>query len=269
MLFPATRMTSSRCSRLIPRFSFPAGALFILAVLGAFAPCPVRAQRPLGIDVSDYQTSLNWWSVKTSGVSFAWAKATEGLTGNESTFANNQINAQAAGVLIGAYHYARPENQVGIAGALVEAEHFWNVASNYIKGGGVHLMPMIDVESNLSGAGYTRQTLCDWVNTWCSNIVARAAAVGVTVKPVVYTYQSYALSWMNSSITNWPVWMAQYPASPNPQSGAPAGYDPWTTWNFWQYTGTGLVPGIGGKVDINAFHGSKGAWSDWLARRSV
>jgi lysozyme len=33
---------------------------------------------------------------------------------------------------------------------------------------------------------------------------------------------------------------------------------------FWQYTGTGIVPGVEGDADINVFHGSAAAWRDWL-----
>ena len=42
-----------------------------------------------------------------------------------------------------------------------------------------------------------------------------------------------------------------------------------TAWSFWQYTSTGLIPGVQGKVDINVFAGSKAAWADWLARRGL
>src|SRR5215813_13468396 len=67
--------------------------------------------RPLGIDVSSYQGSgVNWTSVKNSGRSFAWAKATEGMTVNDSTFAGNQNNGKAAGMVMGAYHFAHPES---------------------------------------------------------------------------------------------------------------------------------------------------------------
>ena len=38
-------------------------------------------------------------------------------------------------------------------------------------------------------------------------------------------------------------------------------------WTFWQYTSTGLVPGIPGKVDINVFAGSEKNWHEWLAAR--
>jgi lysozyme len=40
-------------------------------------------------------------------------------------------------------------------------------------------------------------------------------------------------------------------------------------WHFWQYTSTGLIPGIAGKVDINVFAGSAAAWANWLGARSL
>jgi len=42
---------------------------------------------------------------------------------------------------------------------------------------------------------------------------------------------------------------------------------PGQNWTFWQYTGTGIVPGIGGGVDINVFRGGRSAWTTWLAAR--
>ena len=40
-------------------------------------------------------------------------------------------------------------------------------------------------------------------------------------------------------------------------------------WSFWQYTSTGVVPGIAGKVDINVFAGSKANWVRWLGARAL
>ena len=38
-------------------------------------------------------------------------------------------------------------------------------------------------------------------------------------------------------------------------------------WSFWQYSGTGLVPGVRGTVDLNAFAGSESDWVRWLSSR--
>ena len=51
--------------------------LFLLVFLAA-GGAKLWAQRPLGTDVSGYQPNINWTTVKNAGVSFAWAKATEG-----------------------------------------------------------------------------------------------------------------------------------------------------------------------------------------------
>jgi lysozyme len=44
---------------------------------------------------------------------------------------------------------------------------------------------------------------------------------------------------------------------------------PGAGWSFWQYSGTGLVPGIAGRVDLNAFNGSAGDWQRWMAARRI
>src|SRR5690349_2265579 len=111
-------------------YSFPARAapinrsrsVFVLeiALTLVMTFCHVRAAepRPLGTDVSSYQSaSLNWASLKSNGIAFAWAKATEGLTVNDSDYATFEANAKAAGVLIGSYHFAHPELHIGPAGA--------------------------------------------------------------------------------------------------------------------------------------------------------
>src|SRR5690348_9950938 len=67
------------------------------------------AQRPQGIDVSSYQGSPNWGSIKSCGWQFAFAKATEGVSINDSSYRYNINNAKANGVYVGAYHFAHPD----------------------------------------------------------------------------------------------------------------------------------------------------------------
>ena len=220
---------------------------------------PVLAQRPLGVDVSHYQGVINWTSTKSSGVSFVWAKATESSIIHDADFTLNEANAAAAGVLIGAYHFAHPETHIGTAGADLEAAFFWGSVSNYVRGGGSYLMPMLDIESDLSSASpaYTKTTLSQWVNEWCQDTVNYAAANGVVVKPVVYTYTSYSTAWLDNTVTNWPLWMAQYPASPNPQTGAPSSTSPWVNWTVWQFNDTNtILSGITSDCDVDVFNGT-------------
>ena len=80
----------------------------------------------------------------------------------------------AAGVLIGAYHFARYDLDTGTNGAAAEAQWFWYVASLYIKTNGQYLMPMLDVESAETNQQnylktYTQTAMSQWVNAWCTD----------------------------------------------------------------------------------------------------
>ncbi|MGA2174328.1 MAG: GH25 family lysozyme [Verrucomicrobiota bacterium] len=248
-----------RCAPVPLRLFLP--ALFFLMAK------PASAQRPLGTDVSHYQgAGINWTNVKNDGVSFAWAKATEGTYYFDADFTLNEANARAAGVMIGAYHYARPSDDTNLTGANSaesEAAYFWSKASNYVTGGGAYLMPMLDWEDvyvTNAGLNFTAAALSQWVNQWCNDVSNYARANGVTVRPVVYTGTWYSkpggYPGLTTAVTNWASWIADYPSHPNPQTGAPSDgssdpFFPWTSWNIWQYADTNWSGG-----DADVFNGT-------------
>ena len=242
-------------------------ALALAASTLAISCGPALAQRPLGIDVSSYQgsadsppTNINWTSVKSSGIAFAWAKATEGLTYTDADFVYNETHAKSAGVPIGAYHFAHPDTHPGTSGADQEAAYFISVAGSYIRtNGSAYLAPMLDAEVASPG---TQAAVSAWVNEWCQDIVNYGSANGFALTPVVYTYQSWASSYLNSSVIEWPLWMAS-PNGQSPQTGAPNGTTPWSTWTLWQYGG-GTIPGIEGACDEDVFNGTLTAMTNAL-----
>lgn len=230
------------------------------------------AQRPLGIDVSYFQgsdqtppTNINWLTEKSAGITFAWTKATEGMTYTDPDFVYNMTHAKSAGVLIGAYHYAHPNTHTGTAGADIEASNYWSQAKNYLVAGGFYLMPVLDFEQDVhtNVPAYTQATLSAWANEWCQDIVNYGKSNGVILNPIIYTFTSYATGTagygpgLNSSVTNWPLWMASYPGgNVNTQGSAPASTTPWSTWAFWQYSSTNIVSGVSGQVDADVFNGT-------------
>lgn len=244
--------TSQTCPKPARRFSLIGMAVIVLGLELMAGTERAMAQRATGIDVSDLQGSVNWASVESSGVSFAWAKATEGTFSIDPDFTSNEANAKSAGLLIGAYAFARYDLDPGTAGATSEANYFWGTAKNYVKGNGSYLMPMLDVEQ-APGSGYTQNTLSQWVNQWCLTVANDAAAIGLTVKPIIYTYPSFATTWLNTSVTQYPLWMGN-PNGQNSQNGTPGATGPWSTWSLWQY-GSASVPGISGPVDEDVFNG--------------
>ena len=58
-----------------------------------------------GIDISKYQGEIDWLSVRRSGVSFAYIKATEGGDHLDEKFMDNWRGAARGGVPRGAYHF--------------------------------------------------------------------------------------------------------------------------------------------------------------------
>ena len=215
----------------------------------------VAQNRPMGTDVSSYQGGgIDWTNVRNDGVFFAWTKATEGVDYEDADFAINETNAKAAGVFIGAYHFAHYDLTNG---AVAEANYFWAFAKNYIKNDTWSLMPMLDVEVTPTN-GSTAAIVSAWVNTWCSNVVALGASNGLALHPVIYTGTSFAGTWLNSSVTQWSAWLAAYPdgtpgdyGSPTPQTSNPGNWSPWSTWNIWQYGDTNWSGG-----DSDVFNGT-------------
>ncbi len=243
---------------------------FSLGIVAAFLggiiltlPERALAQRPMGIDVSHYQSVINWSNVAGGGITFAWCKGTEGLGYVDPTFVSNVVHAKAANIPIGLYHFAHPDNNIGLAGADAEAAFFWSTISNYVLADGQSLMPMLDYET-APGGSYTKATSSAWVNEWCQDIVNYGASNGLRITPVVYTYTSFSTTWLDTSVTNWPLWMASY-NNRNPQTGNPSSTSPWSTWQFWQYSSSLTVPGINnGSCDTDVYNGTAAGLANYI-----
>jgi len=224
-----------------------------VVLLSSVAVLPVLAQRPLGVDVSNHQGTINWSRVASSGIQFSFAKATEGNYFQDAYFVGNIQNGKAAGVLMGAYDFARPD----IISPSTEAAYFWSFAQSYVQHDGKTLPPVLDLEVFSGVVGATSYT--DWANQWSAAVQSYASAAGFTVHPCIYTSACSACN-LNSSITPSP-WIADWNGE-NPQTGTP-----WSTcgscavwgsgvWNFWQYSDRGRIRGITGAVDLDTFNGT-------------
>ena len=229
-----------------------------LASLVALGPGRALGQRPLGVDVYEGDGSVNWSSAKSSGRSFAWAKATEGNYYQDPNYAANLSNGKGAGLYMGAYHFARPDlNSPG-----TEASYFWSFASGHISKDGKTLMPVLDFETFNGVVGASSYSA--WVNAWCDDVVSSGSGAGMKVRPVVYTSACSACN-LDTSVAQWIPWIADYNGQ-DPQTGGP-----WSVcgscavwgggvWDAWQYSSSVSVPGVPGDVngqcDVDVFNGS-------------
>jgi GH25 family lysozyme M1 (1,4-beta-N-acetylmuramidase) len=220
------------------------GVVLSLCVLGVAIP-HVPGQNPSnpkGIDVSSYQGSNNWTSIKNAGISFALIKASEGLTIKDPTFGANWAGAKAADIVRGAYHFARPTTTpTATQSGIDQANYFVNIVQP--QKGDLQLVCDFEVTGSLSATN-----LAAWLTGFCGQIQS------LTHTPaIVYTYPSFwsnmPSSWTNP---NCGLWIANYGVtSPTiPAPWARSGYA------FWQYSDSGTVNGIGtNPVDLDTFNG--------------
>jgi len=196
---------------------------------------------PPGIDVSHYQGTINWASVKSAGIQWAYIKATEGTTYTDPTFSTNYLGAYNNGIIRGAYHFAQPGSSSGTTQADYFASHggAWSADNLTLPG-------MLDLEGGCYGLSTT--SMRSWIQAFYNEYKARTSR-----DVVIYT----SASWWNTCTASWsgmsalsPLFAASWTTASDPT--IPSGF-PYAT--LWQYTDSGSVSGISGAVDRDRFNG--------------
>ncbi len=196
-----------------------------------------------GVDLSRFQQGIDWNRARGSGVNFAFVKATEGGDGYDPLFPSHWTKAAAVGVRRGAYHlyyHCRP--------AIQQAR--WFIA--HVPRDPDALPPVLDME-------WTPTSPTCRVRHAPAEIRAEArvflnvvgAHYGRT--PILYSTPDFFHDNDLGKLTGVTFWLRSV-AAPVAQTY------PGQNWTFWQYTGTGVVPGIPGKVDLSVFAGSAEEW---------
>ncbi len=188
-----------------------------------------------GIDVSYYQGTVSWTSVKAAGKTFAFARVSDGLSYPDTKFATNWPAMKSAGIIRGAYQYFRPSADPNAQADLM--------LDKIKAAGGLQpgdLPPVLDLETD---SGLAASVVVARAKTWLAKIEA-----SIGVKPIVYT-AAFMSNVIGTNFGGYTLWVANYGATcPLMPSG-------WTDWSFWQTSDTGKVNGIGGNVDTNLFNG--------------
>lgn len=245
---------------IVPRVLAVAVALTVLSALGGFGgPGPLAALGPppasassgfiespgnlAGVDVSHWQGRINWRSAQSAGVTFVFAKATEGRTFVDGQYARNRARADALGIHFSAYHFARPDRTAG--DAVREADHFVRTAAL----AGRHLLPVLDLEVT---GGLGPRALARWARAWLERVHARLG-----VKPMIYTSPSFWRDELGNTTwfanNGYRLWIAHWRAD---QPRVPAANWGGQGWTFWQLTDCARVSGISGCVDGDLHRGT-------------
>ena len=183
-----------------------------------------------GIDVSNWQGSVNWAKHASDGIKFAFAKATEGTGFSDGQFARNWRGMKSHDIVRGAYHFGHPKN-----GAKAEADHFLKV----VRAQGLHDGDLLALDLEVSD-GTSASHVASYARAWCDHV---RQATGT--KPVVYTFLSFARGGYCAGLGGYPLWIA----APSYKAGhPPMPLGPWHEWKFHQYSDN--------PIDKNVFNGT-------------
>ncbi len=242
----------------LQRYRMLKGLLFAACLL---FPAGVSAAL-LGIDFSRIQGDVNWNAVSAGGVSFGFAKATEGVNFLDSRFHSNMTNARLAGVPIGPYHFARPDSAVGTLAdpvkqdAINEANDFVDEIETYYQNyPGEYLRPVLDVEelpvtAEINTVAEQREYLSDWIRDFNSVVQSR---LGLDV--IIYLNSNYANNYIETSLRSFDLWLARWTYDTN-NMPTTANLGIWNDWEFWQWSDSWSVGGLS-PVDGNYFDGDE------------
>nr|WP_307849416.1 lysozyme [Qaidamihabitans albus] len=205
---------------------------------GRYAP----AEQTLGHDVSGWQSDVDWPKASAAGAKFVYVKATEGTGFTSDKFAQQYNGSYRAGLVRGAYHFARPD----VSGGAAQADYFIENGGGWSPDGKT-LPGALDIEYNPYGEtcyGKDPAAMTAWIKDFSDTYAERTGRA-----PVIYT----STSWWEKCTGNSaefgganPLWLARYAPEIGP---LPAG---WATQTIWQFADSGELPG-----DQNYFNGNR------------
>lgn len=190
-----------------------------------------------GVDVSQYQQEVDWQQVNAAGFDFAFVRI--GYRGNttgelyaDELARQHLADARAAGLDLGVYFYSQ-----AISPEEAAEEARWCLS--FLEGTSLELPVVYDWEwvgSEARTAGMDRETLTECARTFCQTIEEAG------YRSMLYFNSHISRELLDlQALREYPFWFAQYRDALD--------YD--YKVDFWQYTETGTVPGIKGKVDID------------------
>ena len=192
-----------------------------------------------GIDVSHYNGSINWQAVRDSGVDFAILKIGEyrestGTIIKDSNFDSYYSACKSLGIAVGGYFYSYAFNPT-------EASHEASACLAIINGKSFEMPIFLDVEDkilkNAVANGRTnKDELTNASITFCNIMNNNGHKSGV------YASRNFFYEYLDTPrLEQYSIWLAHYTS----QTDYTGKYD------LWQYTSSGLIPGITGNVDLD------------------
>jgi len=205
-----------------------------------------RAMPIQGIDVARYQENIDFRQALSSGMHFVFMKATEGRDYVDPNFRSNWNKARDAGMPRGAYHFMT-------WCSLASEQAAWFVQN--VPADPDALPPVLDLEWNNHSSCKTKPSRADALEKIRYMLDAMERHTGKL--PIIYTDMNFHRDVLNGEYFPNAFWLRSTAAEPQERYGN-------RTWTFWQWTQTGVVRGVKGEVDRNAFYGGQNEWINFL-----
>ena len=184
-----------------------------------------------GIDVSIYQPNIDWAKVAASGIRFAIIKAGGSECGRfeDRTFRYNYENARANGIKLGCY-FMGGKGFTSAAAGIADAQYFLQI----IAGKTFEYPCYIDLELPTPA---TKQGNTDACIAFCDMVKSAGYKTGIYASDISGFKDRLELSRLDT----YDKWVARYGSEPQYVK----------TYQVWQYSSSGAVSGINGRVDVN------------------
>lgn len=193
-----------------------------------------------GIDVSKYQSGLDWNKIKKSGVSFVIIRIGYrgyGAAGNlvkDPMFEEHFTNARNAGLKVGVYFFTQAVNEAeaqeeaegcnwALNGRMLDYPIFYDTEASTAPGG----------TGRADGLGVEDRTKC--AIAFCEEVKAQGYKPGVYASTLWYRKRIDL-----NSLKKYTIWNAHYGVASSPIDCA-----------LWQGTCTARLPGYKGDMDVN------------------
>lgn len=193
-----------------------------------------------GIDVSQWQGTIDWGKVKAAGIEFAMIRAGWGQNNIDAQFKRNISECNRVGIPCGIYWFSYAYTE---AMAIREAEYALAAVEPYK----LEYPIAFDWEGDScnyavkNGVKPTKALASAMARAFCKRIEQGSYYA------MVYTNPAYLSQYYDADIPKeFDIWLAQWPSNPDPAT------KPAQAGGIWQYTSSGSVNGISGRVDMDA-----------------
>lgn len=192
------------------------------------------------IDLSHWEAPVDFVQAKAAGIAAVILKATQGIDFVDPTFASRVVEANAVGLLVGAYHFFDASDATAQAGYFLAT----------VGRTGVPMLMALDFEPSATSQAIESNAA----------VFLSTAKMMVGSWPVLYTGR-WDVAPAQLGFEQCALWLAEYGSNPVCPPG-------WSEWKLWQHTdgqiGSAVVPVAGiGPCDRSRFAGTIAQLGQW------